>query len=358
MAVEFAKAGLDVKYVSPGYVHRKGEQVESGLELPKGLSVAAPPALPGSGKLDLVGKFNEASLLRVLEKEARSEPWDIVVFNDPRFVKVAQKAAGGQTVWDCMDDLSLSAPDEERFRQAEEMTLEVADRVWTGTPSLEERFKSRHPQVKFVACGVDAERFAKADAAEVEKCREELREWRGRGAEDAARPLAGYFGALNERLDATYLEALLEEGWDVLLIGPGSSRRPTLPKSDRLLWIGPKPYATLPAYLAMMDVALIPYDTQGANRFLYPVKALEYLAGGVPVLSTALPDVAARLGYFVTIGEKCQDWVNFAKDWRKMPTDILARTAKGQQYAKQRSWAAMVEEMRRDLARPLPGRNY
>jgi glycosyltransferase involved in cell wall biosynthesis len=148
------------------------------------------------------------------------------------------------------------------------------------------------------------------------------------------------------------IEALLDSGpWRVLLIGPATSRAPQLPATPRLRYIGPKPYAELPGYLAHFDLALIPYDTTGPHRFLYPVKALEYLAAAKPVLTTPLPDVVRFLGDFTELADGPEAWAAAGRRLldEQERSKALARAALGQQYARTRSWEAMVEEMEGDL---------
>ena len=52
----------------------------------------------------------------------------------------------------------------------------------------------------------------------------------------------------------------------------------------------------LPAYLGGWDVALMPFALNEATRFISPTKTPEYLAGGVPVVSTPVRDVVRPYG--------------------------------------------------------------
>lgn len=349
MALGFARRGWDVTYVSPDYLHRKSQQVESGIELPPNLNVVRPAALPGGSRLNLVNRINDANLARTI-KSSRGE-FDAVIFNDPKWATLAASLKARLRLWDCMDDLSAAAPSAEWAEHRELEALHIADRVWTGTASLADRLSGAHAHVRFIPCGVEGERFANPEADETARAQSELRSLFN--AEDrngnASGPLAGYFGALNERVRVDLIEALLAESWNVLLIGPSSSRMAPLPKNPGLRAIGPRPYASLPAYLACMDLALIPYDTQGPHRFLYPVKALEYLAGGKPVLSTPLPDVARFLKDYVVLGESAEEWGRIAREWPSLRADAAARALAGQAYALGRTWGAMIDEMSEEL---------
>lgn len=353
MALGFARRGWDVTYVSPGYVHRRAQQVESGLVLPENLKILSPAALPGARLIDVVGKLNAAWLSHAVKYEMQ-RPWDAIIFNDARWSGVARELPAKLRVWDCMDDLSAHAPSARWMEEREREALSVAKRVWTGTASLADRLASSTPRVRFVPCGVEGQRFAKPDSGEVETARAEIdRLFDAFGSKpDPASRLAGYFGVINERFQMPLVDAIAEAGWRVLLIGPTSSQTPTISTSGHIRLAGPRPYTSLAAYLACMDLALIPYDIEGPHRFLYPVKALEYLAGGKPVLSTPLPDVERFLKDFVLLRSSPEEWGAVAREWNSVRPDAEARAAKGQSYALARDWDAMVAEMSEDLNRP------
>ncbi|HUU89932.1 MAG TPA: glycosyltransferase [Phycisphaerae bacterium] len=59
---------------------------------------------------------------------------------------------------------------------------------------------------------------------------------------------------------------------------------------------GRKPYEDLPAYCRCFDVGLIPFKINELTKAVNPIKLREYLAAGLPVVSTPLPEVAAYDG--------------------------------------------------------------
>jgi teichuronic acid biosynthesis glycosyltransferase TuaH len=78
------------------------------------------------------------------------------------------------------------------------------------------------------------------------------------------------------------------------LVGPKDdtfqrSRVGALLQRDNVLWVGPKPFDCLAPYLSAIDVGLVPYTPSPFNRGSFPLKTLEYLAAGLPVVSTDLP---------------------------------------------------------------------
>jgi teichuronic acid biosynthesis glycosyltransferase TuaH len=54
-------------------------------------------------------------------------------------------------------------------------------------------------------------------------------------------------------------------------------------------WVGPKAFEELPSYMRMIDVGLTPYRQSDFNLASFPLKTLEYLAAGRPVVASDLP---------------------------------------------------------------------
>src|SRR5207253_7075817 len=83
----------------------------------------------------------------------------------------------------------------------------------------------------------------------------------------------------------------------IVIVGPVVKISPDdLPRRANLHYLGGKSYAELPAYLGSWDVALMPFAINEATRFISPTKTPEYLAGGLPVVSTPITDVVRHYG--------------------------------------------------------------
>jgi UDP-galactopyranose mutase len=113
------------------------------------------------------------------------------------------------------------------------------------------------------------------------------------------RPRLGYCGVIDERMDLELLERIASErpAWHLVMIGPVTKIDPAdLPRRPNIHYLGSRPYAELPAYLAGWDVALLPFALNAATRFISPTKTPEYLAAGRPVVSTPIADVVEPYG--------------------------------------------------------------
>jgi len=239
----------------------------------------ATPMLPDPG--DAVAL--RAMLGEVLALTGPATGW----YYTPMALRFSADVAWDSVVFDAMDELSAF-----RFAPAELIELEArlmrrADVVFTGGASLYEARKGRHSNIHCFPSGVDLPHFMAA--------RDVLPE----PADQAGlrRPLLGYFGVIDERLDMALLAemAALRPDWHFAMVGPVAKLTPEeLPQAANIHWLGGKGYAELPAYLSHWDVALMPFALNEATRFISPTKAPEYLAGGRRVVSTPITDVVRR----------------------------------------------------------------
>jgi len=111
------------------------------------------------------------------------------------------------------------------------------------------------------------------------------------------RPVVGLIGQLSERIDLDALEAIASAGFSLLIVGPldprwRQQRFSGLIARPQVHYAGPVPAEAVPSYLAAVDIGITPYRDTPFNRASFPLKTLEYLGAGLPVVSADLP--AAR----------------------------------------------------------------
>lgn len=110
----------------------------------------------------------------------------------------------------------------------------------------------------------------------------------------ALRPRIGFVGQLDHRLDLQTVRALAAGPGSVTLVGSsllGAAGDHDLARAGCHL-VGEVAYDELPAWLGSFDVAVLPYRDDPLVRASRPLKLLEYLAAGLPVVSVDIP--AAR----------------------------------------------------------------
>ena len=108
------------------------------------------------------------------------------------------------------------------------------------------------------------------------------------------KPVVGLIGQLSDRIDLSILNALATSGLSLLIVGPldpswEQQRFRRLIERPNVYYTGPVPPEAVPSYLAAIDVGITPYQDTPFNRASFPLKTLEYLGAGVPVVSTGIP---------------------------------------------------------------------
>ena len=102
---------------------------------------------------------------------------------------------------------------------------------------------------------------------------------------------------IDERMDLDLIAAVADArpSWMWTFVGPVVKIDPaTLPQRPNIRYPGAMLYADLPAQLAEWDVALMPFAINEATQFISPTKTPEYLAAGLPVVTTPIRDVISR----------------------------------------------------------------
>ncbi len=160
-------------------------------------------------------------------------------------------------------------------------------------------------------------------------------------------PNIGYVGALQSiRLDMELLAYIAEQrpDWNIVLVGPEdeafkSSRLHGIPN---IHFLGPKPAATLPAYIKGFDVCLNPQIVNQVTIGNYPRKIDEYLAMGKPVVATATEAMSIFSGYTYLAHTK-EDYLTLIDKALKEdnPTLQAQRTA----FASTHTWENNVKEI-------------
>jgi teichuronic acid biosynthesis glycosyltransferase TuaH len=172
-------------------------------------------------------------------------------------------------------------------------------------------------------------------------------------------PIAGLVGQLNDRLDLDMLEAVADLQVSLLLVGPRHEASPgTTARLDALIdrshvqWIDRRPFDELPALLAAIHVGLTPYVDTAFNRASFPLKTLEYLAAGLPVVSTDLPSARALDTDLLMLATSPAEFAKTTAHALEQPADpdLVARR---RAFAARHGWDARAEQLRRivDTAR-------
>jgi glycosyltransferase involved in cell wall biosynthesis len=256
----------------------------------------------------------------------------------PMALSIARALRPTVLVYDVMDDLAAfrHAPTGLVLRQRQ--ALREADVVFTGGRSLQRSVEEhRRTGASCFPSGVEPDHFAAAIAR--------------RARRNGSQAVAGYVGVIDERIDLELVAGLAAAlpDWQIRMVGPVVKIDPaSLPQAPNLAYPGSCPYAELPDAMGDFDVALMPFALNDATRSISPTKTLEYLAAGLPVVSTRVPDVVADY----------RDIVDLRDDGRGFADACLQaqradRTAHGKRVAQvldAQHWDTIASRMSAQLA--------
>ncbi|MFL6153259.1 MAG: family 1 glycosylhydrolase [Ornithinibacter sp.] len=295
------------------------------LELPQELDHGQHPGFDGAGSEAY------ARLLPDLLAGAGVDRADVLLYT-PMALDVAEAVNPARLFYDVMDDLASFKGAPQGLVLRHRRALAEAAVVFAGGRSLHRSVQQHRsgPCLLFPS-GVETAHFARS------------REHRGA---ERDRPVAGYVGVIDERIDLDVVRDLAAAlpDWTIRMVGPVAKIDPgDLPRADNIEYPGMAAYADLPLVMAGFDVALMPFALNEATRSISPTKTLEYLAAGLPVVSTRVPDVVADYAGVVALAD---DGPGFASSCREVvqhcPDERLART---RHLARDHEWDVIAQRM-------------
>ena len=228
----------------------------------------------------------------LLQELLRTIPSERVIgwYYTPMALTFTDDVAFNVCVYDNMDELSAFNGAPAELVEMERQLFERADVVFTGGRSLYEAKQARHSNIHLLPSSIDAAHFAAARTVK----RADPKDQAG-----IPHPRLGFFGVIDERLDIELLRELAElrPDWQFVMVGPiAKIDEATLPRLTNIHWLGRKSYADLPHYLSGWDVGLMPFALNASTRFISPTKTPEFLAAGLPVISSPIADVVRPYG--------------------------------------------------------------
>jgi O-antigen biosynthesis protein len=125
-------------------------------------------------------------------------------------------------------------------------------------------------------------------------------------------PVAGYFGTLSDANDKAVFKKLAENGFSVVIIGKVLGDYSELQNHNNIYFAGPVDFANLPGYAQGFDVCLLNWVMADWIKNSFPVKTLEYLAMGKPVISCRIPIVEEMFGHLVYFADSPEEFLNQA----------------------------------------------
>ena len=235
------------------------------------------------------------------------------------------------------------------MRRREEMLLRRADLVFTTAATLRDERLPLSPQTYWVPNGVD---YAAFSAVLAEPRREPAL------LASLPHPRLGVIGSIGSKVDYDLLAAVARAhpDWSLALVGPvvpgaDANKLSALRLLPNVHFLGAVSPAEVPHVMRACDVGLIPYIASPETRHVNPLKVYEYLAVGLPVVSTPLPNLAVPPEMART-GDTPSAFIAALEATLAEAGDESA-AARRRAYASTQTWEARAEEIARRMEEAL-----
>lgn len=260
------------------------------------------------------------------------------VFN-PAAGVLAGRLGEDRVVYYCVDEYTaFKGVDTAALAAIERDLIARADLVVVSAEKLLASKRSPRAPTVLVRHGVDFDHFAAALRADTPVPPE---------IADLPRPVIGYFGLIAEDwVDVPLLVHVARSfpTGSLVLLGKVTMDVSPLALEPNVHLLGRKPYAALPGYCKGFDAAVIPFPVTEVTLNANPLKAREYLAAGLPVVSTDIPEVRV-LPHCLIAGSPDE----FVGQLRRAlqtpgPRAAVSESVRGE------SWAARLDQVAAHLA--------
>ncbi|HLN53770.1 MAG TPA: glycosyltransferase [Lentimicrobium sp.] len=190
-----------------------------------------------------------------------------------------------------------------RLKQKETILSQSVNYRFASSPKIKQKLeKLSNTEVHLLTHGVDFDHFTKK-----QKLHPFIEGIRNKGL-----PIAGYFGTLSDANDKEVFMKLANNGYSVVIIGKVLGDYSELEGKKNIYFAGPVEFSQLPSYAQGFDVCLLNWIMADWIKNSFPVKTLEYLAMGKPIVSCRIPVVEELFGSLVYFANTPEEFLQQA----------------------------------------------
>jgi uncharacterized SAM-binding protein YcdF (DUF218 family)/glycosyltransferase involved in cell wall biosynthesis len=306
------------------------------------LFVYSPLLLPFPYSL-IVRRLNRVLLTRALRRWMRAadfgRPIVWTFLPTPLVREVIPQLDPLVSIYYCIDDFASSSPGARRITVSEDQLFREADLVFVTSEKLQRRAAQFSNRVHLFPFGVSFKKFEQI-RLEADPLPDDLA--------GLTRPVVGYVGGIHQWMDVGLLVETAKAMPNVsfALVGPLQINGDAFSETPNIYVLGKRAHDDIPRYVKGFDAAIIPYALSDYTANVYPTKLNEYLAMGVPVVTTDLPEIRrfnAEHGSSVAIAADAEEFIAaLTSALSQRPDDGRARRIA---IAKANSWNTRIATM-------------
>jgi len=324
----------------------RGERTVDMDSLISNPTVISPVILPYN-RFQCVRSFNRWSVRRSIEIcHSGSEQNDSVVLSSlPNVADFYRDHPDQLKIYYCVDDFSvMPGVDTDLIRHMEDELIATSDVILYTARYLARKFEGFEKPTYYLPHGVDFGHFSQEPQVENEP-----------GIDLSDSPVLGFFGLLSDWVDLDMLIQVAHQrpDWTIQLIGNSDTDTSRLDQVPNIRWSKSVPYSLLPTWAQDFDVGLIPFKINALTRAVNPLKFMEYMALGLPVVSSRLPELEQydQYIYLADNVEQFGDMIELALS-ENCPEKVEAR----RHLARENSWGRRAETLLEIINRHQAGK--
>ncbi len=263
------------------------------------------------------------------------------IFNPEQTVTALSFDSAFHLVYDCVDHHR-----DKETSNREGALLKRCNTIVVNSHSLYCIYKNIRNDVTIVPLGFDVKAFSVCRSVQP-------------AIPKRSKKIIGYIGGINSRLDFELLTTVIKSNSQVrfVFVGQIQQREATaifqnevLPKISAVLALPNVQYipyvsrSCLPSYISKFTICMIPYDISlEFNRLSYPMKVMEYMYFGKPIISTPIEEFRF-LSKYISLCDTSLDWNLSIR--RLLNTSLSKRQRMEMKiYAKKQSWDRKFESI-------------
>lgn len=336
LTLELLKLGNKISFLT---LHRIGKQYFLNKKKqrsfkchsikPEGLELPVFKVMPGFLRSQILLRLAINQAFHILGTDYSP---DILILFDPQFHLLHDLYPEALKIYYCVDYVSINSI----MRETENKVLSGSDMVFAASKQLYDDLQPKHNNVYYVPHGVSL-----LDDYEDSQLENRIESWFKDKEEQS---VFGFLGHINSSIDFELVEYIAVKNPQSLiaLIGPVApglkNRLATFPQN--VFYPGPIPSNGVRYCLSNFDVGIVPYVQTKFNLRRNPIKIMQYLASGVPVVSTNI-----GLDYLGNeFVKQCCDYEDFNRSLLlaalNKTIDLLERM---RTFTKENSWLRRIQ---------------
>jgi glycosyltransferase involved in cell wall biosynthesis len=173
--------------------------------------------------------------------------------------------------------------------------------------------------------------------------------------------VVGHVGVLREWLDLEPLFIAIKNlaskiDVKLLIVGGGVGYDKTIEMArdigvlEHTVFTGTVPYSQVPEYISCMDAGVIPFKQDSVSNNSLPLKLFEYMACGVPVISTPVDAIQEKFGQIVRFVSNADEYVHEIMEMYNDPDLCRRLGSEGRRTVEDEyQWAAITKKLEQVL---------